>query len=280
MSGLLQDLRYAIRQLRKNLGFTAVIVLTLGLGIGANTALFSVVDGVLLRPLPFPHAEQLVAVKDEVPGANLQDAGMSQPELEDFQNRSGVFDQISAIWANSVNVTGREKPERLEALGVSPNYFSMLGAKTQLGHAFVPGDYHPGFLEGAVISDSLWHRMFGADPNVLGQGIRLDNDLYTVIGVLPPEFRHPGRTLQQEVDIWIAAGFAAPPFPQPPVRTLRMLPGAIARIKPGVTIAQLKPNSIPLLRTCARSIPRTIQQRVDGRPGLCLCSRTWSAMRE
>ena len=135
--------------------------------------------------------------------------GMSQPELEDFQKRSGVFEQISAVWPINANITGREKPERVEANAVSTNFFTLLGAKPALGRVFNDSDYRKGFSEGAVISDSLWHKMFGADPHVLGQAVRLDTDLYTIIGVMPPSFRHPGRTLRQDVEIWVAAGFAA-----------------------------------------------------------------------
>ncbi len=238
METLLQDVRYGLRMLRKNLGLTVVAVLTLAVGIGANTSLFSVVDAVLLRPLPFQQPEQLVAVKDDLPGFNLTEAGMSVEELEDFQNRSGVFDQISATWPINANVTGREKPERVEAEAVSPNYFTLLGARTELGRAFTANDYRPGFFEGTVISDSLWRRMFGADPNVLGQAFRLDSDLYTVIGVMPPDFHNPGRTLQHDVDAWITSGYIAPPFPVPPKRSIRMLPGAIARLKPGLSMEQ------------------------------------------
>ncbi|MGA8151830.1 MAG: ABC transporter permease [Terriglobales bacterium] len=238
METLLQDIRFGIRMLRKHAGFTAIIVLTLALGIGANTALFSVVDAVLLRPLPYSQPGQLVAVKEDLPGVNLIDAGMSQPELEDFQKRSGVFQQMSVVWPFNANITGREKPERLEANGISPNYFTLLHAKPALGRVFNDGDYREGFSEGAVISDSLWRTMFGADPKVLGQAIRLDTDLYTIIGVMSPDFRHPGHTLLHDVDIWIAAGYAAPPFPKPPVRAQRFLPGAIARLGPGLTVAQ------------------------------------------
>jgi putative ABC transport system permease protein len=145
VNDLLQDLRYALRQFRKIPALTALVVITQGLGIGANTALFSVVGAVLLRPLPFSHLGQFVAVKDDVPGAHVTDAGMAQPEMEDFQNRFAVFDQISAIWPINANVTCREKPERLEALAaVSPNYFTMLSAKTELGHPFMPSDYRRG----------------------------------------------------------------------------------------------------------------------------------------
>ncbi len=238
MATLLQDIRYGLRLLDKSPGFTAVIVLTLALGIGANTALFSVVDAVLLRPLPYQQPAQLVAVKVDMPGANLVDLGMSQPELDNFQRDSGVFEQISAVWPISANITGREKPERVEANAVSTNYFTLLGAKPALGRVFNAGDSREGFSEGAVISDSLWHKMFGGNPNVLGTSFRLDTDLYTIVGIMPPEFRHPGRTLGQDVEVWVAAGFAADPFPKPPVRAQRFIPGAIARLSPGLSVAQ------------------------------------------
>jgi predicted permease len=238
MGTLLQDVRFGLRMLSKHAGFTAVIVLTLALGIGANTALFSVVDAVLLRPLPYSQPEQLVAIKEDMPGVNLIDAGMSQPELDDIQKRAGVFEQISGIWAINANVTGREKPERVEGNVISPSYFNLLNAKPALGRVFNDSDYRDGFSEGAVISDTLWHTMFGADPNVVGQSVRLDTDLYTIIGVMPPDFRHPGRTLLHDVDIWLAAGYSAAPFPKPPIRAQRFIPGTIARLKPGLTVAQ------------------------------------------
>jgi predicted permease len=238
METLIQDVRYGLRMLRKAPGFTAIVVTTLALGIAANTALFSVVDAVLLRPLAYQQPEQLVSVRVDMPGINLTDRGMSQPELDDFQKRSGVFTQVSAVWPINANITGREKPERVEANAVSTSFFTLLAAKPALGRVFNDRDYRPGFSEGAVISDSLWHKMFGGDPNVLGQAIRLDTDLYTIIGVMPPDFRHPGRTLRQDVEIWVAAGYAADPFPHPPVRTQRFIPGAIARLQPGLTMAQ------------------------------------------
>ena len=124
-----------------------MVVLTLALGIGANTALFSVVDAVLLRPLPYQQPGQLVAVKVDMPGLNLVDTGMSQPELDDFQRTSGVFANISAVWPISANITGREKPERVEANAVSINYFALLGAKPALGRVFNDGDSREGFSE-------------------------------------------------------------------------------------------------------------------------------------
>ncbi|MGC1687810.1 MAG: ABC transporter permease, partial [Candidatus Acidiferrales bacterium] len=238
MGGLTQDIKYALRMLRKAPGFTAIAVLTLAIGIGANAAIFSVVDAVLLRPLPFNQPEHLVAIKDELPGLGLTDEGMSQPELDDLEKRSGVFDQVSAVWPINVNVTGAEKPERVEAQGVSFNYFTLLGAKAELGRVIQPEDHQLGFAEAAVISDSLWRGMFGADPGVIGRPIRLDSDLYRIVGVMPPGFRHPGATLEHDVDVWVAAGFVAAPFPVPPSRAIRMIPGGIGRLKPGLTIAK------------------------------------------
>jgi predicted permease len=238
MGGVLQDIKYALRMLRNSPGFTAIAVLTLAIGIGANAAIFSVVDAVLLRPLPFHHPEQLVAVKDDLPGLSLTDTGMSQPELDDLQNRSGVFDEISAVWPINANVTGAEKPERVEAQAVSFNYFTLLGTKAKLGRVIQPEDCQLGFAEAAVISDGLWRRMFGADSGVIGKPIRLDSDLYRVVGVMPAGFRHPGVILEHDVDIWLSAGFAAAPFPVPPSRAIRMIPGGVARLKPGLTVAK------------------------------------------
>ena len=238
MFSFVQDLRYALRMLQKNPGFSIVTVVTLAIGIGANVATFSVVYGVLLRPLPFPHPEELVRVFDDLRGTNEQDVGMSVPELWDLQDRSDVFEDISAVAPSSSAVAGGERTVRAESLVTSPDYFALLGAKPQLGRVYTQQDAVPGFLEPVVISDGFWRRNYGSDPNIIGRKMRLDNDPYTIVGVMPPGFRHPGRTLNTDVEVWIAAGFNALPFPVPAVRSERMLPGAIARLKPGVTLAQ------------------------------------------
>ena len=237
MNSVISDSRFAIRMLVKQPGFTAIAVATLALGIGANTAIFSVVNAVLLQPLPFPKSEQLVLVSDDLTGRQLNDVGISVPELQDLQERSGVFEDLSAVWPVDANLTGSDRPERVELLAVSPNYFSLLGARAQLGRVFGDEDRAQGFAEGVVISDGLWRRVFGADPNVLGRKIRADNDLYTIVGVMPPGFRHPGRTLRDDVELWGTAGFSANPF-RAPQRAVRMLPGAIGRLKAGLTVQQ------------------------------------------
>jgi predicted permease len=235
METILREIRHSIRVLLKQRSFTAVALLTLTLGIGANTAIFSVVNGVLLRPLPFPHPEQLVIIQHNL--KQVENIGLSVDELKDLQNRSGIFDEVSATWPVDANLTGSDRPERIELLAVSPNYFSLLGAKAERGRVFGPEDKAQGFAESAVISHGLWERLFGADPTILGRKVYVDNDPYTVVGVMPADFRHPGKTLRDAVDIWATAGFEAKPFP-PPQRNLRFLPGSIGRLKPGLSIAQ------------------------------------------
>jgi predicted permease len=242
----LQDLRYAFRSLLKTPGFAAIAMLTLALGIGANIAIFTVVNAVLLRPLPFQHPEQLVRVFDDLRGAGAQDVGMSVPELQDLRDRSGAFERISAVWTVSNALSGGDHSDRIEMLGTGFDYFQILGVNAALGRVYGPQDAVPGFSEAAVISDGLWKRQFGGDRNVIGRRIRLDEDGYTIVGVVPPDFRHPGKTLAGDVEVWLAAGMAADPMPMPIVRDRRLVPGAIARLKPGLTIqqAQLRLNAL------------------------------------
>jgi putative ABC transport system permease protein len=242
--------------LRNNLGFTLVAVLTLAFGIGANTAIFSVVNAVVLRPLPFPKPEQIVIVRDDLTGRQIEDVGLSVDELKDLQERSGVFEQVSGVWPVDANLTGSERPERIELLAVSPNYFTLLGAHAQLGRVFGPEEQQAkGFAEGVVISDGLWKRLFGSDRNILGRKVYADTDLYTIIGVMPPGFRHPGKTLRNDVDMWATAGFSANPF-GPPVRAQRMLPGAIGRLKEGIDIKQAQAKLDGLVAQLQTEFPK------------------------
>ena len=238
LEDLLNDCRYAARRLRQSPGFAAAAILTLALGIGANIAVFTVVQAVLLNPLPYPHPEQLVRVFDDLRGSNSRDVGISAPELWDLRDRSNVFEDISVIYPSDGNLTGGEKPQRIELLATSTNYFTMLAARPELGRVYTANDEQPGYVEGVVLSDSFWRRTFGGEPKALGKQIRIDGDLYTVIGVMPPDFRHPGRSLAGDVDVWMATGFSGPPWPVPAQRSLRMIPGAMGRLRPGLTIAQ------------------------------------------
>ncbi|MGD1098502.1 MAG: ABC transporter permease, partial [Bryobacteraceae bacterium] len=201
-----QDMRYALRMLRKSPGFAAIAVLTIALGIGATTAIFSVVDATLLHPLPYPEPEQLVSIIDDLPDVGAKDVGISVPEWQDLQ-RSGIFQYVSPVGGGSVNLTGSSQPERIFFGAVSPNYFALLGVKPQLGRSFNPEDHTPGFTLEVLISDGLWKRAFGGDPQVLGRNVRLDNDLYQIIGVMPAGYRDPGRTTdERNTEMWAATG--------------------------------------------------------------------------
>ena len=233
-----KDLHYGVRNLARAPGFTATAVFTLALGIGANTAMFSIVNAVLLRSLPYADSGRLVRVVFSEPGVGLRDVPFSVPELEDLRTRAGIFEYASAMGRTSSNLTGGTQPERLEMIVSTPDYFSLLGVTPQIGRLFGRQDFALGFAPVTVISDAVWRRSYGGDPHVIGKTVWLDNDPYTIIGVLPPGFRHPDKGgSRQPVEIWFTAGFAGDPAPKPSRRT-RFIPTAIARLRPGITLQQ------------------------------------------
>ena len=250
-----QDVRYAFRMLRKSPGFTAIAILTIALGIGATTAIFSVVDATLLHPLPYPQPQQLVSIEDDLPGAGAQDVGMSEPEWQDLQ-RSGIFEYVSPTWFDENNLTGSSQPERVRLLIVAPNYFALLGVKPQLGRSFNPEDHSPGLTLEVLISDGLWKRAFGSDVHVLDRSIRLDTDLYRIVGVMPPGFDAPGRTTEERnIDVWASTSFYGPPMSDHPPRSGRNLPTAVARLKPGLTIAAAQSRLDALVAALQKEFP-------------------------
>jgi len=251
---LLQDLRYAFRQLANSPGFASIAILTVALGIGATTAIYSVVDATLLHPLPYPHPEQLVRIQDDLPGAGARDVGLSVPEWWDLQH-SGIFQYVSMQGAGSANLTGASQPARIIFKPVSPNYFAVLGAKPQLGRLFDPQDRTPGFTLEVVISDGLWKRAFGADPKILGRSLRLDNDTYRVIGIMPAGFRDQGRTTEERnTELWAAVGFAGDPLP-PPQRDARLRLESTARLTPGLTIEAAQSRLDALVASLQKQYP-------------------------
>jgi hypothetical protein len=152
MEALLQDIRYGLRMLRKQPAFTIVAVLTLALGVGANTAIFSIVNAVLLRSLPFRNPDRLVRVFFNEPGLGLRDVKFSKPELDDLQTRADVFEDVTPIFEGSENLTGVKQPERVRGVNTSFSYFSMLGVTPQIGRLYGPQNFAPGFAPEAVIS--------------------------------------------------------------------------------------------------------------------------------
>jgi putative ABC transport system permease protein len=257
-----QDVRVGLRMLRRAPTFTTVAVLTIALGIGATTAIFSVVDATLLHPLPFPHAEQLVRIEDDLLGVGAQDVGMSTPEWKDLE-RSGVFEYVSPTWFDDNNLTGLSRPQRVGLLLVAPNYFALLGVKPQLGVTFDPADPTPGFNEQIVISDGLWRRAFGGDPLVLGRVVQLDSDSYRVIGVMPAGFQSPGRTKEERsAEVWPAMGFAGMPLTTYQLRS-QHFPGATARLKSGLTITEAQRRIDVLVASLRQQYPADYPPRSE-----------------
>ncbi len=263
---LAQDVRFALRALHRAPGFATVSVLTIALGIGAATAIYSVVDSTLIHPLPYPKPEQLVRIEDDLDGIGAHDIGMSTPEWHDLQ-RSGVFQHVSPTWYDDNNLTGLARAQRVSLLIVAPNYFTLLGVQPELGAAFDPADPTPGFNEQTVISDGLWKRAFGGDSNVVGRIVQLDSDSYRIVGVMPPGFRAPGHTAEERsADVWCAFGFAGAPLsPATAVRRASLFPGAIARLTSGLTIQGAQRRVDALVQTLRRQFPGDYPSRSDWR---------------
>ena len=192
------DVRYAFRTLRRNPGFAIVVLLTLALGIGANAAIFSVVNGVLLRPLPFRDADRLMVIWGDLKRPGLNDIPASAGEYVDYRDRSHAFEQVSAYDTVGFNLTGGGEPERVEGAVVTTTFFSLLGASAQAGRTFVAGEDQPGRDDVVVLSHSLWTRRFSANPAIVGQTIPVDGRPTQVVGVMPAAFQFPDRS----IEIW------------------------------------------------------------------------------
>jgi len=228
---LLVDLRYAFRMLHRSPGFALIAIATVALGVGATTAIYSVIDATLLHPLPFPHPDELVRLEANLPGVGAHNIGISIPEFRDLQN-SGIFQHVSLSFFGSDTLTGAGQPTRIAGKTVSPTYFAVLGIDAQLGRTFDPQDATPGANLDVVISDGLWKGAFGSDPRILGRSIRIDNDFFHVVGVMPPSFRDQGQTSEQvRTELWAADGFSS----TPPTRGTRFPYEMTARLQPGLS---------------------------------------------
>ena len=230
MRNFVQDLRYAIRMMAKRPGFTIIAALTLALGIGANTAIFSAVNAVLLKPLPFPESEQLVDLAETFKPDGF--GSVSVPYFEDWKNQNTVFAGMSAYVFTSFNLEGGDTPQRIPGIRVSANYFDVLGVKPALGRAFLPEEDVAGHNQVIVIGDDLWRRNFAADPNVVNQTIAVNGQKYTVVGVMPRELSSLYRTVQ----VWSPLVF--PEQDRTNRGDHKYL--VIGRLKSGVTLAQAR----------------------------------------
>jgi len=226
---MFQDLRFGIRMLLKNPGFTSIAIITLALGIGANTAIFSVINAVLLRPLPFKEPERVVMVWQIKTAATGGDrTPISVADLLDLRAQSKSFDEFAAFGGGILNFTGGATPEQVFVASVTANFFAVLGVEAQLGRAFLPEEERPGAGLAVVLSDGFWRSRFAADPQVVGRAINLNGRSFTVVGVMPPALNFPDK----QVGLWVARQLETPTRRGPyPLR-------GVARLKPGVTVGQ------------------------------------------
>ncbi len=253
---LWQDLRYGARVLGKNKAFAAVAMLTLALGIGANTAIFSVVDAAILHPLPYPDPARLMILWGNVKRMRVERRGASYPDYQDWRDRSRSFTGMAAFEDAEFTLAGMGAPERISGEYVSEAYFSLLGIQAELGRTFRPEeDQVPQRDAVVVLSDGTWKRRFGADPRIAGRAIQLDGRLYTIVGVVKPGF----RGLTDEAEVWVPFLMAASAteFAERGTRGFRVL----ARLKPGMPLAQAQAEMDVISRDLAKTYPGTNEAR-------------------
>ncbi|MGH9768589.1 MAG: ABC transporter permease, partial [Blastocatellia bacterium] len=245
---MIQDLRYGVRMLLKHPGFTLIAVITLALGIGANTALFSVVNALLLRPLPLPQPERLVQVWEFDRQSDNKEFPVALPNLVDWRAQSQSFAQLAAYSYTSFSLTGNDGPERISALSVTANYFKVIGVTPAQGRDFSDEDGRPGEPRRVILNHGSWRRRFGADPKIIGQTIRIDGESCAAIGVMPAGFAFPNS----EVEIWSAmrGDLAAAS------RGLHAYRG-VGRLKPDVKIEQAQAEMDTIARRLEQQYPDT-----------------------
>jgi putative ABC transport system permease protein len=254
MGSLLNDIRYGIRGLLKQPVFTAIAVLTLALGIGANTAIFSVVQSVLLRPLPFPEQERVIVGWKQDPTIHNPFVELSVAEINDWKSQSQSFSGLAAmpttVYGYGYVLTGRGEPVQLESAKVTGQFFSILGGQAALGRVFDESDDRVNGPNVVVLSDHLWRERFSSDPHVVGQTITLNNNAFTVLGVMPASFTFP-----KGVDVWIPLLAAVPPksIQDRGANYLQM----IGRLKPGTTLAQAEAEINTIIARLALQYPET-----------------------
>ena len=225
--------------LARNPGFAVIAILTLAIGIGASTAIFSVVDTVLLQPLPYQQPERLVLVTETLPSMTADELGVSAGEYQDYRDRNHSLAQIGAYESAGFNLTGAGQPLRINAASVSASVFPLLGVSTELGRTFTTDEGRYGSGKVVVLSHALWEHEYGHNPDILGKTVKLDEHPYTVIGVMPPSFRFPfdGAPLSEMADLWVPIAFE-PDRLTPDSRLREFGVGLVGRLRPGVTREQ------------------------------------------
>src|SRR5262245_46158268 len=235
MESFFRNVRYTLRNLRKRPVFSLIVVFTLALGIGANTAIFSVVDAVLLAPLPYGDPARLVVLWAKNEKQNLTQQPVSYPNIVDLKEANHVFERLSVVRGEVFSLTDRDEPERVTGVRVSTNILTLLGATPALGRNFLLEEEQPAKAAVALMSHRLWQRRYAGDPQLIGQAIIIDGKSYTVIGILPPWLKQPGMTLGNlsDPDVWIPVVPAASEQNRN-FANMRI----VARLKLGVTTAE------------------------------------------
>ena len=249
---LRQDLRFAGRILKKNSGFTFVAVLTIALGIGATSGILALVNAVLIRPVPFPDPDRVVLVWETQPKQNNRTRLATLADFLDWRDRNHVFQEMSAWVPWSATLTGQSEPEELPGARASTNFFDLLGVKAAVGRSFLADEEQPGHDQVVILSYRLWKRRFGADPNVVGQPLRLDEKPYIIVGVLPSDFSLWGTGLQY--DLWVPLSFVRTQL----VRDNHTF-AVFARLKPSATLSTANSEMDAIVRQLAAEYPATDQ---------------------
>ena len=250
LSETYRDLRYSARTLRKHPGFAAVVVITLALGIGANTAIFSFVNAVILNPLPFPESDRLAVISET--NNDGTEMSVSLLNFQDWQARSRSFEELGGVRWVTFNLTGVDTPQRLPAQAVTLNYFSILGVQPQLGRIFSSEEDKYGAARTALISDSLWRTTFGADPNVLGRSIHLSSDNFTIIGIMPPRFEFVTKA-----DIWVPLSESLNPNSPWFDRGNHMGLYALGKVRKGISVSQAETEMQQIAAQLEKEYPAT-----------------------
>ncbi|HEX8775370.1 MAG TPA: ABC transporter permease [Pyrinomonadaceae bacterium] len=246
MNTLWQDLRYGLRMLLKNPGFAVIAVIALALGIGANAAIFSVVNAVLLRSLPYDDPDRLIVLREnKIP--QFPEFSVSPGNFLDWQKQNTVFEKLAAIRGFSYNLVGTGEPERLRGARISAGLFEMLGVKPAQGRTFLAEEDQPGRDSVVILSNSLWQRRFGADPNILGRALTLNASTYTVIGVMPPDFQFPDR----ETELFTPVAFDAKQAEQHGAHYISV----VGRLKPGVGLEQAQTEMSAIAARLSQQYP-------------------------
>jgi predicted permease len=252
MGTLIEDLRYGLRMLRKNPGFTAIALLTLAIGIGANTAVFSIVNGVLLNSLSFRDPDKLVVLFESKP--NFKEGSISYPNFLDWQRDNHSFTSIAAYRPDSFILTGAGEPEQLRGEMVSADFFSILGVKPVIGRMFASQEDQLGAGHVVLVSSAFWKRKLASAPNIVGQSVVLDGEGYTIIGVIPESFHLLLPNFQDNKDLYVPIGQWSYPDLRDRSHALGMK--AIGRLKPGVTLAQARADMDSVAQNLAAAFPQ------------------------